>query len=159
LILKERQEDFSTHSFCLISSHCLAFLFDSTSLCLSLFLIVIFSLDILLSLCTSVNRNSKSYMKTYMQERRKNTVLYKQELNAKKLSRQDPNFRKKENQKQVDFNLHTCIKRVHIPHKIFYITKSNKYRMALLDYINQIYYENESRRKNNFVDPYKHQNI
>jgi hypothetical protein len=38
-----------------------------------------------------------------MQERRKNTVLYKQELNAKKLSRQDPNFRKKENQKQVDF--------------------------------------------------------
>jgi hypothetical protein len=55
------------------------------------------------SLCTSVNRNSKSYMKTYMQERRKNPVLYKQELNAKKLSRQDPNFRKKENQKQVDF--------------------------------------------------------
>jgi len=47
------------------------------------------------SLCTSVNRNSKSYMKTYMQERRKNRVLYKQELNAKKLSRQDPNFRKK----------------------------------------------------------------
>ena len=30
-------------------------------------------------------------------------VLYKQELNAKKLSSQDPNFRKKENQKQVDF--------------------------------------------------------
>jgi hypothetical protein len=83
---------FSTHSFCLISSHCLAFLFDSTSLCLSLFLIVIFIHDILLfkislsyflvssdqtskntthvfnssnSLCTSVNRNSKSYMKTY----------------------------------------------------------------------------------------------
>jgi hypothetical protein len=24
--------------------------------------------------------------------------------------------------------LHTCIKRVHIPHKIFYITKSNKHR-------------------------------
>jgi hypothetical protein len=40
-------------------------------------------------------------MKTYMQERRKNTVLYKQELNAKKLSRQDPNFRKKENQEHI----------------------------------------------------------
>jgi hypothetical protein len=37
------------------------------------------------SLCTSVNRNSKSYMKTYMQERRKNPVLYKQELNAKNI--------------------------------------------------------------------------
>jgi hypothetical protein len=42
------------YSFCLISSHCLAFLLDATSLGL-------------------------------------------------KLSRQDPNFRKKENQKQVDF--------------------------------------------------------
>jgi hypothetical protein len=40
---------FFTHSFCLISSHCLAFLFDSTSLCLSLFLNVIFCLGNLFS--------------------------------------------------------------------------------------------------------------